>query len=237
MKSVLARIDPAGRLSIPAQHRRALGLEAGGPVVIKLEGGEVRVRAAADVMAELQAETARLLSGPTPLSTPSLPRGAPRRLARERRWRAPTRTARDAPTRRLKPRVAGSVLDASALLAYLRNEPGGDRVLRAILTGQAVMSTANFAEVATWFARNGADEPFIRSLRDRLVFPLVPLDDPRDPCRPARAPDARFGARPRRPNLPRPRRPFGRARHHRRPPVDRAGRAGRYYARADTLGR
>jgi AbrB family looped-hinge helix DNA binding protein len=64
MKSVLARIDPAGRLSIPAQHRRALGLEAGGPVVIKLEGGEVRVRAAADVMAELQAETARLLSGP-----------------------------------------------------------------------------------------------------------------------------------------------------------------------------
>jgi ribonuclease VapC len=73
--------------------------------------------------------------------------------------------------------VAGSVLDASALLAYLRNEPGGDRVPRAILTGQAVMSTANFAEVATWFARNGADESFIRSLRDRLVFPLVPLDD------------------------------------------------------------
>jgi AbrB family looped-hinge helix DNA binding protein len=64
MKPVLARIDPVGRLSIPAQHRKALGLEAGGPVVVALEGDEVRVRAAAAVMAELQDETARLLSGP-----------------------------------------------------------------------------------------------------------------------------------------------------------------------------
>ena len=64
MKSILARIDPAGRLSIPAQHRKALGLEGGGAVVVALEGKEVRVRAAADVMAELQAETARLLAGP-----------------------------------------------------------------------------------------------------------------------------------------------------------------------------
>ena len=64
MNSVLARVDSAGRLSIPAQHRKALGLEAGGPVVVALEGSEVRVRALADVMAELQAETARLLAGP-----------------------------------------------------------------------------------------------------------------------------------------------------------------------------
>ena len=64
MRPVLARIDPAGRLSIPAQHRKALGLEAGGPVVVALEGNEVRVRAVAAVMAELQAETARLLEGP-----------------------------------------------------------------------------------------------------------------------------------------------------------------------------
>lgn len=64
MKSILARIDPAGRLSIPAQHRRALGLEGGGPVVVAFEGGEVRVRPVAAVMAELQAEAARLLAGP-----------------------------------------------------------------------------------------------------------------------------------------------------------------------------
>jgi ribonuclease VapC len=73
--------------------------------------------------------------------------------------------------------AAGSVLDASALLAYLRKEPGGEHVLQAILAGGAVMATVNFSEVATWFVRNGADEVYVRSLRSRLAFPLVPVDD------------------------------------------------------------
>jgi len=73
--------------------------------------------------------------------------------------------------------VADSVLDASALLSYLRKEPGGERVLEAIVADGAVMTTVNFGEVATWFMRNGADEVFVRSLRARLVFPLVPVDD------------------------------------------------------------
>jgi AbrB family looped-hinge helix DNA binding protein len=62
MKSIVTRIDASGRLSIPAMHRKALGLEQGGPVVIALEGDEVRIRSAARVMAELQAEAARFLS-------------------------------------------------------------------------------------------------------------------------------------------------------------------------------
>jgi PIN domain nuclease of toxin-antitoxin system len=37
------------------------------------------------------------------------------------------------------------VLDASALLAYLRDEPGGDRVDRVI--AESVMSSVNWAEV------------------------------------------------------------------------------------------
>ena len=73
--------------------------------------------------------------------------------------------------------MAASVLDASALLTYLRKEPGGERVLAAILAGGAIMATVNFGEVATWFVRNGADEVFLRSLRSRLAFPLVPVDD------------------------------------------------------------
>ena len=44
--------------------------------------------------------------------------------------------------------MAGSVLDASALLAYLRQEPGSGHALRAILAGP-VMTTVNFGEVAT----------------------------------------------------------------------------------------
>ena len=72
--------------------------------------------------------------------------------------------------------MSGVVLDASALLAYLRAEPGADRVIAAITAG-ASMTSLNFGEVADWFIRQGADEPYVRSLRARLVFPLVPFDD------------------------------------------------------------
>ena len=72
--------------------------------------------------------------------------------------------------------MSSFVLDASALLAYLRAEPGSDRVIAAIATG-ASMTSLNFGEVAGWFIRQGADEAYVRSLRARLVFPLVPFDD------------------------------------------------------------
>lgn len=72
--------------------------------------------------------------------------------------------------------MARSVLDASALLAYLRQEPGWEQVLEAF-TGAATMTTVNFGEVAGWLARNGADEAAVRGLRNGLVFPLTPVDD------------------------------------------------------------
>lgn len=72
--------------------------------------------------------------------------------------------------------MARSVLDASALLAYLRQEPGWEQVLQAF-TGTATMTTVNFGEVAGWLVRNGADEAVVRTLRNGLVFPLTPVDD------------------------------------------------------------
>jgi ribonuclease VapC len=48
------------------------------------------------------------------------------------------------------------VLDASALLAYLRDEPGADVVAEAIADG-AVISTVNLAEVFSRSADRGAD--------------------------------------------------------------------------------
>lgn len=72
--------------------------------------------------------------------------------------------------------MALSVLDASALLAYLRREPGWEQVLQAF-TGTATMTTVNFGEVAGWMVRNGADEPAVRALRTGLVFSLTPVDD------------------------------------------------------------
>ncbi len=57
----VARVDSAGRLSISAQHRKALGLEGGGPVVVTLVGDEIRVRSMTGAMSELQADAARFL--------------------------------------------------------------------------------------------------------------------------------------------------------------------------------
>jgi PIN domain nuclease of toxin-antitoxin system len=72
--------------------------------------------------------------------------------------------------------VARSVLDASALLAYLRQEPGWEQVLEA-LTGTTTMTSVNFGEVAGWMVRKGADEAAVRGLRNGLVFPLTPVDN------------------------------------------------------------
>lgn len=52
--------------------------------------------------------------------------------------------------------MARSVLDASALLAYLRDEPGADVVADAIADGTA-MSTVNLAEVLSRAADHGGD--------------------------------------------------------------------------------
>lgn len=72
--------------------------------------------------------------------------------------------------------MSNSVLDASALLAYLLKEPGQNEVLLAIL-GETMMSTVNFAEVASRLVRNDWPEADIRMLRQKLVFPLIDLDD------------------------------------------------------------
>lgn len=56
------------------------------------------------------------------------------------------------------------VLDASALLAYLHDEPGGERV-RAVIA-QAVMSTVNWAEVIGKAHDRGVDT---RGLREDLA--------------------------------------------------------------------
>jgi PIN domain nuclease of toxin-antitoxin system len=67
------------------------------------------------------------------------------------------------------------VLDASALLAFLKDEPGGSAVRQLMPT--SVMSAVNLAEVATTFIHGGmpADE-VERALRE-LPIRIVPLDE------------------------------------------------------------
>ena len=52
--------------------------------------------------------------------------------------------------------MSGAVLDASALLAYLRDEPGAEAVSEAIAGGAAI-STVNLAEVLGRVADRGSD--------------------------------------------------------------------------------
>ena len=68
-----------------------------------------------------------------------------------------------------------AVLDASALLALLLEEPGADRV-RAVIT-DAAMSTVNLAEVVGYLARKGTTEADIRTMTDDIRVALVPFDE------------------------------------------------------------
>ena len=58
-----ARVSESGRISLPAEFRKAVGLEPGGDVVVELEGREIRIRTLDEVVAHAQALTHRLLRG------------------------------------------------------------------------------------------------------------------------------------------------------------------------------
>lgn len=63
--------------------------------------------------------------------------------------------------------MSSAVLDASAFLAYLRDEPGADDVADAIADGAAI-STANLAEVLSRATDRGADpQRLARQLTER----------------------------------------------------------------------
>jgi ribonuclease VapC len=68
-----------------------------------------------------------------------------------------------------------AVLDASALLVFLLDEPGAERV-REVLA-DAAMTTVNLSEVVGHFARGGAGEPDIRDVLSALPVEWIPFDD------------------------------------------------------------
>jgi PIN domain nuclease of toxin-antitoxin system len=74
--------------------------------------------------------------------------------------------------------LTSAVLDASALIALLRQEPGAGQVAQAIQQG-AAMSTVNLAEVAGFFALLGIDEALLKAdiaaLRIEFISPDLEL--------------------------------------------------------------
>ncbi|HZS82688.1 MAG TPA: AbrB/MazE/SpoVT family DNA-binding domain-containing protein [Stellaceae bacterium] len=63
MNAIRVKVSESGRLSIPAEFRKAAGIEHGGDVIVELIGHEIRIRTVDEVIAHAQELTARLLKG------------------------------------------------------------------------------------------------------------------------------------------------------------------------------
>lgn len=66
------------------------------------------------------------------------------------------------------------VLDASALLALLTEEPGADRV--AAVIESSVIGSVNLAEVVTFYARRGASSDDVRAILRKTPIVTVEAD-------------------------------------------------------------
>jgi PIN domain nuclease of toxin-antitoxin system len=70
--------------------------------------------------------------------------------------------------------MAGVILDASAVIAMLRQEAGSDRVSTVI--GSGAMSVVNHAEVVAHYVRNGATLAEVEDMLHPLPIRLVDAD-------------------------------------------------------------
>jgi PIN domain nuclease of toxin-antitoxin system len=70
--------------------------------------------------------------------------------------------------------VTRVALDASALLAMLLGEAGGERVKAAL--DDAVLSAVNLAEIVSHYAKLGAARPDIEAMLRPLPIRVMPID-------------------------------------------------------------
>lgn len=70
--------------------------------------------------------------------------------------------------------MTSAVLDASAVLALIRDEPGGDKVAEHV--GRAALSAVNLQEVVKELLSSGLKEPVIRELLGELRLEVRPHD-------------------------------------------------------------
>jgi bifunctional DNA-binding transcriptional regulator/antitoxin component of YhaV-PrlF toxin-antitoxin module len=184
-----------GRLALPARLRRRLDVRPGDRLLamVDAEGGLRLVSAR---------EQARRLCGLYRDLAPGW--SLADELIAERRRAAKGGPARG---RTLMEETAGSVLDASALLAYPQGEPGSETVQAALAVG-AVINVVNYAEVLSRLGEAGegpatahrrlVEQGLIGGLLE--VVPLTVDDAVND--RPAANHHPRAGPLPGRPRLP-----------------------------------
>jgi AbrB family looped-hinge helix DNA binding protein len=61
--AVVTRISELGKMNIPVQIRRQTGLERGGPVMMTVVDGEIRLRPVRGVLTSLQSHAAEVFAG------------------------------------------------------------------------------------------------------------------------------------------------------------------------------
>jgi len=69
------------------------------------------------------------------------------------------------------------VLDASAVLAYLQDEMGSEKVEWVLSAGRGVMSAVNFAEVVGKLLETGMPESSLKVVMENLELQIESLDD------------------------------------------------------------
>ena len=82
---------------------------------------------------------------------------------------------KSSPSDARKPRVTERfVLDASAVMCLIRNEPGADTVKTKL--PDSAISAVNLAEVVAKMNELGMDEPLIAQVLDPLQLHVIPFD-------------------------------------------------------------
>jgi AbrB family looped-hinge helix DNA binding protein len=59
---IRGHVSPSGRISLPAEIRKAVGLERGGDVIVELDGRDIRIRTIHESVARAQALARRLFA-------------------------------------------------------------------------------------------------------------------------------------------------------------------------------
>lgn len=61
MNHIRGRVTESGRISLPADFRKTLGLDHGGDVIIELDGNDIRIRSVNAAIARAQALSRQFL--------------------------------------------------------------------------------------------------------------------------------------------------------------------------------
>ncbi len=150
-------MGPQGRIVVPADLRRELGLDEGSTMTATAQDGRLVLEPRSVVLERVRRRFSGVSSA-IRLSDDLL--GSPRRSS--------------ARGRRLSAQPAINVLDASAVLALLHEEPGADAV-EAALDG-AVMSCVNLSEVLQKAEQHGVDTEGLEFDLQALGVRLLPFD-------------------------------------------------------------